>query len=188
MEFLFVVIINAIYIKRQIKPVFKFWTEFFDYIHYFFFFRSLIISSVILNNSELTEKLKRILEEKKIDREDYKKEMIHQYLAQRQLSQNQIQNFSLSQNDNIANEKEKNSIDNNSVKNDLLMDNGITIVGDQRIRIHHSNPNYKREMQQYSDHPLNQKPKRKWSCGPFQPHELPRWKVEEMRREGKLHD
>jgi hypothetical protein len=105
-------------------------------------------------------------------------------LIQKQRLQNQ--SFSLSQNDNIANEK--NGIDNNSLKNDSVMDNEIIKVGDERIRIHHSNLNYKREMQQFNDGLLEQKPRRKWSCGPFYPYKLPSAKVEELRRKGKLHD
>ena len=75
----------------------------------------------------------------------------------------------------------------NGSNDEVPKDNGIIEVGVDRIRIHHSNSNYKKEMED-SSCDLRKKPKKKISCGPFRPEQLPGHIVQELRVAGKLHD
>ena len=64
-------------------------------------------------------------------------------------------------------------------------DFNITKVGHERIRIHHSNPNYQMEMTDFRSGLRKEKPKKKVSCT-FSPSSLPMDVRIELHKEGKV--
>ena len=87
-----------------------------------------------------------------------------------------------------------NEVSSKADDNIRVLDNGILEVGLERIRVHHSNPNYQKEMQEFEKlskmgqravKSRKKQPRKKTTCI-FSPFELPVDKIEKLQAEGKV--
>ena len=141
--------ISPKHIKDQIKPVLKFWEDFIYYCRYFFKFRKLIIH-LIKMDPELTEEYQKILQQNEKNNNIYVKKILEEHFERMEQKQHDVDR-------------------SNDVNNDHFK---VSTVGPERIRIHHSNPNYQREKDEFNNGLRKEKPKRKKSCT-FSPSLLP---------------
>jgi hypothetical protein len=153
-------ILSRIHIRNMIERVIKFWEDYFKYIPYFFGLLNLI-QVLIQRDEELKEKYEKMLEqlEKENDVELMNRE-------QRYLNKT-TQQILASIDNSITN---KNYVIDGSTEDDK----SLTAVrkGPELIRIHHSNPNYAKELKEFEEGLIKEKPKRIISCGPFNPSRL----------------
>ena len=138
---------SARYIERQKKRVSSFFKEFSDYFPYFVDFCKATLY-IIENDPKLKEEHETILKEKEISRQNYEKKMKQQYINTIELSSHENSNNGEFQTCISTQSKEvsNKTHDNENVR---ILDNGILEVGLEWIRIHHSNPNYNKEMKEF---------------------------------------
>jgi hypothetical protein len=145
--------ISRIHIKKMLEHVTRFWEEFQKYCPCLFKFRKLILVC-IGDDPELKEKYEKLREQSRREDEDYVKEIRGKHLDDmiKQLTASQI----------TDKHRMKINIDDRAIK-----------TRPERIRIHHSNPHYQRELEEYRKGLRKEKPRKKKSCGPFDPSILP---------------
>jgi hypothetical protein len=158
------------HIKDQMQSVIKFWEEFIHYSPYFFNFLKLV-HKLIEKDPELKEEYRKILEQDENDNENYRKRMLEEH--HERIQQQQLHDDS---NDN-SNDYYKGANNNDDFK--------VAKVGPERVRIHHSNPNYQKEMEQFRRGLRKEKPKKKISCT-FSPSLLPIDIRIKLHKEGKI--
>jgi hypothetical protein len=181
------------YIQRQREPVLSFAKDFDEYVPHFFNFYNAILC-IIENDPELKEEHEKILKEKELSRENYEKKIKQEYL-------NSIRQYNILQlpshkdnNGTIPNQKEKCSTHASKEVSDKavrILHNGVVEVGLERIRAHHSNPNYKKEMEEFEKLSKwdkerlrgKKQPRKKTTCV-FNPFLLPI----DVREREKLHE
>jgi hypothetical protein len=178
-------IMSRRYIERQKKRVSSFFKDFYEYIPYFVDFYIAILY-IIENDPELKEEYEKILKEKAISSENYEEKIKQGYinsLSQPRQSSNQIQCITGS-----------NKGDVKLPQNVRMLDNGILEVGLERIKVDHSNPNYKEETEEFEKlskldrerlRGEKKQPRKKTTCI-FSPFELPVDKIEKLQAEGKV--
>jgi hypothetical protein len=157
------------HIKDQMHSVLKFWEEFIHYSPYFFNFLKLV-HKLIEKDPELKEEYRKSIEQDENDNENYGKMMLQEHLERIQQRQ-QLHNDG---NDN--NNNDYYGANNNDFK--------ITKIRPERVRIHHSNPNYQKEIEQFRRGLRKEKPKKKISCT-FSPSLLPIDVRIKLHKEGK---
>jgi len=157
------------HIKDQMQSVIKFWEEFIHYSPYFFNFLKLM-HKLIEKDPELKEENRKIIEQDGNDNENYRKIMLEEHFEG--IQQKQLQNDG---NDN--NNNDYYGANNNDFK--------ITKIRPERVRIHHSNPNYQKEIEQFRIGLRKEKPKKKISCT-FSPSLLPIDVRIKLHKEGKI--
>ena len=144
----------------MVERVIKFWEDYFKYIPYFFGLLNLI-QVLIQRDEELKEKNEKLLEqlEKENDVELMNREQRYLNKTTQQILASII--------NSITN---KNYVIDGSNEDDK----SLTAVrkGPELIRIHHSNPNYAKELKEFEEGLIKEKPKRIISCGPFNPSRL----------------
>ena len=131
----------------MLQYVVRFWEEFFDYSSHFFKFRKLILAC-INGDSGTKEKYEKLREHGRSEDDDYVKGIRGTHLDYmiKQLTGSQISDI----------DRTKINIDDRTIK-----------TRPERIRIHHSNPHYQKELEEYRNGLRLEKPKKRKSCGPF---------------------
>ena len=176
----------------------EFRREFIKYIRGFFDFIIHMIA-IAQNDPELKKELDELSEERMQNIKDYEQEISKKFSFDdhRHLNESGI----TLTNDHIEVNSPNmciNTNDNGVIK----MENGIILIGNERIKIHHPNKNYSKEKMEYDkrlqdakiktlrDSELNKimatKPKRRISCGPFHPSRLPINVLEQLCKEGRI--
>jgi hypothetical protein len=153
------------------------------------------ILCIIENDSELKEEHEKILKEKEISRENYEKKIQEEYLNSISIRQHrQLPPREDNSNEAFPTQEEKcitasNAIGSKADDNVRMLDNRVVEVGLERIRIHHSNPNYKKEMDEFEkwlrEDREGEEPRKKITCT-FSPSLLPINIREKLYREGEL--
>jgi hypothetical protein len=165
--------ISPKHIKDKIKPVLKFWQDYFYFSPYFFNFLK-FIHNLIKRDSELSVQYNKILEGDHNDNDSTINKMLEAHseaLKQKLL-------------------KDSATDVNNNNNNDYFLgtnndDFKAAKVGPERIRIHHSNKNYQKEMEEFKNGSRKKKPKKKISCT-FSPALLPMNIRIKLHKEGKV--
>ncbi|MDQ6862330.1 MAG: hypothetical protein M3044_00755 [Thermoproteota archaeon] len=153
-------ILSRKHIRNMIGRVIKFWEDYFEYIPYFFGLLNLI-QVLIQRDEELKEKYEKMLEQ--LEKEN-DVELTHR--EKRYLDKTTPQIFA--------------STDNSTTNNNYVIDGSseddksltASRKASELIRVHHSNPNYAKEMKEFEEGLRKEKPKRIKSCGPFKPTRL----------------
>ena len=145
--------ISRRHIKKMLERVMRFWEDFQEYCPYLFKFRKLILICID-GDLELKERYGKLREQSKREDEDYVKRIIGTRLDDliKQLTGSEITN--------------KHGMEIN-------IDDRAIKTRPERIRIHHSNPHYQEEPEEYRKGLRKEKPRKKKSCGPFDPSILP---------------
>jgi hypothetical protein len=129
------------------------------------------VHKLIEKDPELKEEYRKSIEQDENDNENYGKMMLQEHLERIQQRQ-QLHNDG---NDN--NNNDYYGANNNDFK--------ITKIRPERVRIHHSNPNYQKEIEQFRIGLRKEKPKKKISCT-FSPSLLPIDVRIKLHKEGKI--
>jgi hypothetical protein len=151
--------ISPKHIKNKKNIVIGFWQDYFYYVPYFFkFLKSMHL--LIEKDPELKAEYSRILEDNNYENEATIEKMLegHTKVLQHKLLDD---NTTYSVNDRDDYYLGANNDDFKAVK-----------IGQERIRIHHSNKNFKKEMLEFKNGSRKEKPKKKISCT-FNPFLLP---------------
>jgi len=141
------------HIRKMLGCTIRFWEEFQEYCPYLFKFRKLILA-YIKADPELKEKYEKLREQSRKEDEDYVKRIRETCLDDliKQVTGNEVTDIHKIKTNN---------------------DDRATKIGHERIRIHHSNPHYQKELEEYRKGLRKEKPQKKKSCGPFDPSTLP---------------
>ena len=159
------------HVKDMVKPVIKFWEDYFNYSPYFFNFLK-IMHSLIEKDPVLKLVYRKIKERSEQDNENYRKEMLEEHLKILQLkSELNVTNINININDYYL------GTNNDNFK--------AAKIRPERVRIHHSNPNYQKEMGEFKNGLRKEKPKKKISCT-FSPLKLPIDVRIKLHKEGKV--
>lgn len=164
--------ISPKHIKDNINPVMQFWQDFFYYTPYFFSYLK-FIHRLIEMDPELKAEYNKMLEGDDKDNDATISRMLEEHLnsLQQKLLEDNTSNVNNNNNDYYLG---TNNDDFKAVK-----------VGQERIRIYHSNKNYQKEMEEFKDGSRNERPKKKFSCT-FSPSLLPMDVRIKLHKEGKV--
>jgi hypothetical protein len=142
------------HIKKMLERVIRFWEDFHKYCPYLFKFIELILA-YIRADPELAEKYEKLREQSRNENIDYLKGIRGTHIDDliEQLTGTEIPGTQ-------------------RTKRNVSEDRAVR-TGQERIRIHHSNPNYQKELEEYKKGLRSEKLRKKKSCGPFDPSILP---------------
>jgi hypothetical protein len=163
--------ISPKHIKDKINPVIKFWQDFFYYARYFFYFLK-FIRRLIKGDPELKAEYNKILEGNHKEDDTTINKMLEEHLTA-------LQQKLLEDNNNNVNNNNDYYLGTN--KDDFKP----VKIRPERIRIHHSNKNYQKEMEEFKNGSRKEKPKKKISCT-FSPSLLPVDVRIKLHKEGKV--
>jgi hypothetical protein len=163
--------ISLKHFKDNINLVMQFWKDYFYYSPYFFSFLK-DIHHLIEKDPELKAEYNKLLEGDHIDNDNTVNRMLKEHLES-------LQHKLLEDNVNTVNNSNDYYL---GTHND---DFKAVKLGQERIRIYHSNRNYQKEMEEYKNGSRKEKPKKKFSCT-FSPSELPMDIRIKLHKEGKV--
>ena len=152
--------LSSRYVRRNLKKVAKYMTEFKTYLPHYFRFLG-ILNEIIENDLVLNLEWSKILKQREICRQDSEKRIEKEYLNKKGLALNDQQDLDSMENTYRTKGAAKRY-------DDVIMDNGIIEVGNELIRISHTTD------------------KGRICCGPFHLCELPQEAIELLRKEGKI--
>jgi len=164
--------ISPKHIKDNINLVMKFWQDYFYYSPYFFSYLK-FIHRLIKRDPELKAEYNMILEGDHKDNDTTINRMLEEHI-------NSMQQKLLDEN-TASNIKNKNDYYLGTNNDDFKAEK----IGQERIRIHHSNKNHQNEMEEFKNGLRKEKPKKKISCT-FSPSLLPMDIRIKLHKEGKV--